>query len=65
MEPPPELRATLHMQPDEDSFFKAKLDQLQQTLPFGSRKTKAFVFTGISLEQLPDYTIKANQKEYV
>ena len=48
-----------------DEFFEHKLSLLQKKLPFGSHKKDAFVFTGISLEQLPDYTIRACQAEYV
>ena len=48
-----------------DEFFEHKLSLLQKKLPFGSHKQDAFVFTGISLEQLPDFTIRACQAEYV
>ena len=48
-----------------DELFEHKLSLLQKKLPFGSHKKDAFVFTGISLEQLPDFTIRACQAEYV
>ncbi|OLQ00917.1 Copia protein [Symbiodinium microadriaticum] len=48
-----------------DQVFLDKIQQLQATLPFGSRKFKDFVFTGIRLEQLPDFTIRASQREYI
>ena len=36
-----------------------------QNLPFGSYKQRKFVFAGMQLEQLPDFSIKANQMDYV
>ena len=48
-----------------DAVFRQKIADLQRQLPFGSQKARSFVFTGIQLEQLPDFTIRANQKEYV
>ena len=48
-----------------DELFEQKLELLQKKLPFGSHKHDTFVFTGISLEQLPDYTIKTCQAAYV
>ena len=65
-----QLRGILGMHVDDgvyggDSFFKRKLELLQKQLPFGSWKTKSFTFTGILLEQLPDFTIRASQKEYI
>ncbi|CAE7299984.1 RE1, partial [Symbiodinium sp. KB8] len=48
-----------------DARFNAKLQELAKTLPFGSRKTGEFVFTGIHLQQLPDQSIKASQSSYV
>ena len=47
-----------------DKFFEEKLDQLQKNFPFGSHKHDAFVPLSL-LEQLPDYTIRACQTEYV
>ena len=48
-----------------DSWFHSRLDLLRQQLPFGSFKQRKFVFTGIHLEQLPDFSIRASQKDYV
>ena len=48
-----------------DKLFQAKIDELEKVLPFGSRKAQAFTFTGIQLEQLPDFSIRASQQEYV
>ena len=48
-----------------DQVFHDKLNILRQSLPFGSFKQRKFVFTGIQLEQLPDFSIRASQKEYV
>ena len=40
-----------------DSWFNDRVSKLQQKLPFGSQKKTAFVFTGISLKQNPDFSI--------
>ncbi|CAE7708982.1 GIP [Symbiodinium sp. CCMP2592] len=48
-----------------DSKFTQKIQALQTKLPFGSRKFRNFIFTGIHLEQFPDYSIRASQGEYV
>ena len=48
-----------------DQFFHQQLERLKQVLPFGSFKQQKFVFTGIHLEQLPDFSIMASQEEYV
>ena len=48
-----------------DSFFHEQLNRLKQVLPFGSFKQQRFTFTGIALEQLPDFSILASQEEYV
>ena len=48
-----------------DSFFFKQIERLKQSLPFGSFKQRKFVFTGISLEQLPDHSIMASQEDYV
>ncbi|CAE7231149.1 GIP [Symbiodinium sp. CCMP2592] len=48
-----------------DEYFRQKVEELQKVLPFGSRKHKSFIFTGIQLEQFPDFSIKASQSEYV
>eukprot|EP00439_Symbiodinium_sp_Y106_P037702 s4135_g4.t1 len=48
-----------------DATFLQKIQALQKTLPFGSRKFRDFVFTGIRFEQMPDFTIRASQAEYI
>ena len=48
-----------------DSWFHEQIHKLREKLPFGSFKTRKFTFTGIQLEQLPDFGIKATQGEYV
>ena len=48
-----------------DSVFKGKIDELQKSLPFGSRKFDSFTFTGIHLQQHADGSIKASQGDYV
>ena len=48
-----------------DSKFRAQIAKLQQVLPFGSQKQSAFTFTGIELEQLPDFSIRARQESYL
>ena len=48
-----------------DRYFNSKVDQLQKHLPFGSQKRRRFVFTGIQLEQQDDFSIHANQAEYI
>ena len=45
--------------------FDKALERLQKTLPFGSREYSKFKFTGLDIEQLPDYSIKINQGRYV
>ena len=47
-----------------DSDFHKHLKELEKRLPFGSLKYGKIVFTGIQLEQLPDFSITASQKEY-
>ena len=48
-----------------DKTFRNAIDRLQQKLPFGSFKTRQFKFTGIDCEQLPDFSIRCSQEEYV
>eukprot|EP00435_Cladocopium_sp_Y103_P022950 s1076_g5.t1 len=45
--------------------FEIALEKLQKTLPFGTREYGKFKFTGLDIEQLPDYSIKVNQGSYV
>lgn len=48
-----------------DDWFHQQIHKLKEKLPFGSFKTRKFTFTGIQLEQLPDFSIKATQGDYV
>ena len=48
-----------------DSWFHDRVEKLKKVLPFGSFKQRRFVFTGIQLEQLPDFSISASQKDFV
>ena len=48
-----------------DTFFHKQLKELEKRLPFGSLKHGNMIFTGIKLEQLPDFSITASQKEYI
>ena len=48
-----------------NSLFMSKLDQLEKKYPFGSKKIHQFTFTGIEMNQLPNYTIHMNQSKYV
>ena len=45
--------------------FEKALEKLQKTLPFGTREYGKFKFTGLDIEQLPDYSIKVNQGKYI
>ena len=48
-----------------NSLFMSKLDQLEKKYPFGSKKLHQFTFTGIEMNQLPNYTIHMSQSKYV
>ena len=48
-----------------DSYFHKQLKELETRLPFGSLKYGKLIFTGIQLEQLPDFSITESQKEYI
>ena len=48
-----------------DEYFLSRIEKLRQSLPFGSFTQPKFVFTGIQLEQLPDHSIRANQRDYI
>ena len=41
------------------------MGELQKNLPFGTREYGRFKFTGLDIEQLPDYSIKVNQGKYI
>ena len=45
--------------------YDAALRELQKQLPFGSQEFDRFKFTGLDIEQLPDFSIKVSQKEYI
>ena len=45
--------------------FHAKLRQLEQKFPFGSRKETNFVFTGLQISQQDDGSIWVDQTQYV
>ena len=45
--------------------FEKAITKLQETLPFGTREYGKFKFTGLDIEQLPDFSIKVNQSKYV
>ena len=47
------------------SLFQQKLNQLEQKYPFGSKKKNDFTFTGLKIQQKPDYSIEVNQTQYV
>jgi hypothetical protein len=46
-------------------YFQQQLVALAKVLPFGSHKHRKFTFTGIELEQLPDFSIRASQADYI
>ena len=48
-----------------DQLFHQKVQQLREVLPFGSFRQSNLVFTGIRLNQLPDFSITASQSGYV
>lgn len=48
-----------------DTWFHDRIEKLKKVLPFGSFKQRRFVFTGIQLEQYPDFSISASQKDFV
>ena len=45
--------------------YDQALEQLQKVLPFGSRESGRFRFTGLDIEQLPDFSIRISQEEYI
>jgi hypothetical protein len=45
--------------------FERALEKLQKSLPFGTREYSKFKFTGLDIEQLPDFSIKVNQGRYI
>ena len=47
------------------SYFLEKLDKLDAKYPLGSRKIHQFTFTGIEMQQLPNYSIHMSQSKYI
>ena len=41
------------------------IKQVSKVLPFGSHDRQKFRFTGLDIEQLPDFTIRVHQGEYI
>ena len=45
--------------------FSRALQLLQKKSPFGSHEKQKFRFTGLEIEQLPDFSIRVSQEKYV
>ena len=45
--------------------YDTAIKELQKSLPFGSQEFDRFKFTGLDIEQLPDFSIKVSQKDYI
>ena len=45
--------------------FEAAIKKVSKVLPFGSHDRQRFRFTGLDIEQLPDYSIRISQGEYI
>ena len=48
-----------------DQVFDAAIEKLEQKCPFGAKRQKDFLFTGIHIAQDDEYNIHLDQKEYV
>ena len=48
-----------------DQVFHEKVNQLEGIFPFGSRKKRNFVFTGLQIHQNDDFSIEVGQTQYV
>ena len=48
-----------------NAYFHEQISELEKKYPFGSKKSKAFTFTGIELFQHPDNSIELSQTKYV
>ena len=46
-------------------YYEEKIRLLENKFPFGSKKTTNFTFTGVEINQMPDYSIILNQSAYV
>ena len=47
------------------SYFHEQVKLLEKKFPFGSYKRRNFTFTGLRLDQQPDYSIWVSQEQYV
>ena len=45
--------------------FDQVVRELSKVLPFGSHEKQKFKFTGLDIEQLPDFSIRINQGEFI
>ena len=45
--------------------FETAIKRASKVLPFGSHDRQRFRFTGLDIEQLPDYSIRISQGEYI
>ena len=48
-----------------DEFFHQQISKLESKYPFGSKKSRAFTFTGIDLKQNTDNSITLSQSKYI
>eukprot|EP00438_Fugacium_kawagutii_P026412 Skav210812 [mRNA] locus=scaffold2924:156234:161009:- [translate_table: standard] len=48
-----------------NTYFQQQIDKLEKKYPFGSKKTGAFTFTGIDLQQQNDKSIILSQSNYI
>ena len=48
-----------------NSRFEAALERIQKHLPFGNREYGKFKFTGLTMDQQADFSIRINQKDYI
>ena len=48
-----------------DAVFAKAIDQLEARFPFGSKRQRSFVFTGIQVNQDSNGDIRLNQTEYI
>ena len=48
-----------------NSRFEAALERIQKHLPFGNREYGKFKFTGLTIDQQADFSIRINQKDYI
>ena len=55
----------MELEPCMGQIFHQQIQSLKEKLPFGTLKQRKFTFTGIQLEQLPDFSIVASQQDYI